>query len=170
MSVSQAVQLRRATPADAAAVQRVARASWHAAHDEIIGADAVEELLDEWYDIDSLATSIDRAEAPMFVAVDEGDVVGFAQGGPSEDGPADAVVGRIYVRPADWGAGYGTALLERLFDALRADGHASVWLAVMADNDVGRAFYAKHEFEVHGERTVELAGRETQDLVLVRDL
>lgn len=164
------MELREATAADAPAVQRVARAAWHAVHDDILGTDGVEELLEEWYDRDSLVEAMGHEESPMFLAVDDDAVVGFAQGGPTEDGPADAVVGRIYVRPDEWGQGYGTALLERLFQAIRADGHDSVWLAVLADNEVGRAFYAKHDFGVHEERTVELAGQEVNDLLLVRDL
>jgi len=174
--------IREATPDNAPGVGRVADASWHAAHDRIVGEDAVDELLDQWYDPEDLPASIERPEAPMFVASveprstnsrtesDEDRIVGFAQGGPSEDGPADAVVGRIYVHPDHWGEGYGSRLLERLFDAFREDGHESVWLAVMADNEVGRSFYDRHGFEVHEERTVEHVGVEVDDVVLVRDL
>ncbi len=174
--------IREATPDDAPGVHRVAEASWHAAHDHLIGEEAVDELLDQWYDPEDLPKSIERPEAPMFVATveprstrsrtesDDDRVVGFAQGGPSEDGPADAVVGRIYVHPDHWGEGYGSRLLDRLFDAFRAEGYDSVWLAVMADNEVGRSFYDRHGFEVHAERTVEHVGVEVDDVVLTRDL
>jgi ribosomal protein S18 acetylase RimI-like enzyme len=64
----------------------------------------------------------------------------------------------------------GTDLLNRLFDSLRAAGHESVWLAVMADNDVGRSFYDKHGFELHDERIVEIAEQEIDDVILVWDL
>jgi ribosomal protein S18 acetylase RimI-like enzyme len=164
------MELRAATPEDAPAVRAVADESWHAAHDDILGADTVDELLDDWYDVDGLAASIERADVHMFLAVVDGEVVGFSQGRPADDGPADAVVTRIYLRPAYWGEGYGTALLERLFDALRADGHESVWLAVLADNEVARSFYDAHGFAVHEERTVVLAGRETDDVVMVMEL
>jgi ribosomal protein S18 acetylase RimI-like enzyme len=163
------MELRPATPGDAPAVHAVARESWHAAHDDILGADAVDELVDDWYDLDDLAASIRREDGHTFLAVVDR-VVGFSQGHPTDDGPADAVVTRIYLRPAHWGEGYGSALLERLFDALRADGHESVWLAVLADNNVARSFYDDHGFAVHEERTVVLAGREADDVVLVRDL
>jgi ribosomal protein S18 acetylase RimI-like enzyme len=164
------MEFRKGAPEDAASVQRVARESWHTAHDHIIGENAVEDLLDEWYSQDGLKESIDREDAPMFLATDDGEVIGFAQGGPSEDGPADAVLGRIYVLPEYWGKGVGTELLHRLFDGLRADGQDSVWLSVMADNNVGKSFYDKHSFKIYEERTVELAGRKVEDEVLVRDL
>lgn len=164
------MEFREATPVDAVAVQRVARAAWHAAHAPIIGADAVEEILAEWYDRADLEAGIRRDHSTMFLAIENGDVIGFADGGPSEEGPADAVVARIYVHPEQWGNGIGTELLHRLFDTLRARGCDSVWLAVMAENDVGRAFYEKHGFETHRKRTVEHAGHEAEDRVLVREL
>ncbi|WP_227380089.1 GNAT family N-acetyltransferase [Haladaptatus halobius] len=164
------MEFREATAEDVESVQRVARTSWHQAHDHLIGEDAVDEILGMWYDRDALTESIDRDDAPMFLAVDDGEVVGFAQGEPSNDGPADAVVGRIYVLPEYWGKGAGTNLLNRLFDSFRAAGHESVWLSVMADNDVGRSFYDKHGFNVHEERTVELTEQEIDDVILVRGL
>lgn len=166
------MEIREATLRDAEAVQRVARAAWHAAHEQIIGAEAVDELLDRWYDREGLRKRITRDDAPMFLAIDDGEVVGFTQGVPGEDNnnPADAVVGSIYVLPEYWGEGIGTELLNRLFDAFRENGWTSVCLAVMAENDVGRSFYDTHGFEVHEERTVELADQEVGDLVLIRDL
>lgn len=164
------MEIREAAPEDVESVQRVARASWHSAHDHILGENGVEKLLDRWYDRDGVEESISREDAPMLLAVDNGEVIGFAQGGPSEDGPADAAIGAIYVLPKYWGEGFGTELLELLFDAFRRDDQDSVWLAVMANNDVGRSFYDKHGFEIHEERTVELAGQEVDDVVLTRDL
>jgi len=163
------MDIREAIPDDAPAVRRVARRSWHETYDEIIGEEAVDEMIDEWYDVGALKKSIERPENPMFVAI-SADLVGFVQGGPSEDGPADAVLSRIYIAPANWGDGVGTTLLERLCTALRTDGHDSVWLSVIAHNDVGRAFYAKHAFEMHERRTAELAGQDVTELILVKDL
>jgi ribosomal protein S18 acetylase RimI-like enzyme len=164
------IEFRTAAPEDVESVQRVARASWHAVHDDILGTNAVEELLDRWYDRDRLEASIDHEDALMFLAIDDSEVVGFAQGGPTEEGPADATVGAIYILPEYWGEGVGTELLDRLFDGFRANGLDSVWLAVMADNNVGRSFYEKYGFETHQERTVELVGQEVDDMILVRDL
>lgn len=163
------MEFREADPGDAPAIRRVARRSWHEAYDEIIGAQAVEEKIDEWYGVPTLEESIERADSPMIVAVEE-DVIGFAQGGPSDGGPASASLWRIYLLPEFWGDGLGGTLLELVFDELRADGHDDVWLSVMADNSVGRAFYQKHGFEIQERQTTELAGQEITDLVLRREL
>ena len=164
------MDFREATLDDIDSIQRVARASWHKAHGPILGENAVEKLLDRWYSRDRLEESIGREDAIMFVAIDDSEVVGFTQGGPTEDGPADAAVDAIYALPDYWGEGVGTELLNRLFDIFRTDDYESVWLTVMADNDVGRSFYDKHDFDVHGERTIELAGQAVDDVVLTRGL
>lgn len=165
------MDIRAAVPGDVGAVQRVARRAWHEAHGEIIGEEAVEALLEKWYGKAQLLDAIEREDAPMFVAIDDGDdVVAFAQGGSSDDGPADAIVTRIYVLPAYWGEGIGTTLLQRLFDELRQAGYDRVWLAVMAENDLARSFYDAHGFDRHEKRTVDLVGQSVDDLVLVREL
>ena len=169
-TVGRHVTIREATPDDAPAVRRVAEASWHAAHDHIVGAEAVDDVVREWYDTDDVRESIERPGGPMFLAVPEDDVVGFAQGSETEAGPGDAVVGRLYVHPDRWGNGHGSALLDRLFDAFRAAGHEAVWLAVLADNAVGRSFYDRQGFTIHDERTVDLAGETADEVVLVREL
>lgn len=165
------MEIREAVLEDAASVQAVARAAWHAAHDHILGEATVEQLLDQWYDRSGLEERIAREDAPMFLAVTDSEVVGFIQGVPGEsDDPAEAILGSIYIHPDHWSEGIGTELLHRLFDAFREREWKSVCLAVLAGNEVGRSFYDGHGFEVHEERTVELADQEVDDLVLVRDL
>lgn len=163
------MEFREAASEDAEGIRRVARRTWHAVYDEIIGERAVTEMIDEWYDLRGLRNSIEDEDKPAFVAVDD-EIVGFVQGGPSDKGPADASVYRIYVLPIHWGEGIGTTLLDRLFDALRTDGHDSVGLSVMKENKIGRSFYEKHDFRLEERRTVELAGQDVEDLVLVRNL
>lgn len=163
------MEIREAEPSDAPAVREVADEAWHAAHADILGPGTVEEVLEEWYDVDGLREAIGREDGHFLVA-DDGEVTGFAQAHPTEDGPADAVLPRIYVRPDRWGEGVGSALLARVFERLAAEGCEDLWLAVLADNDVARPFYEARGFEIHEERTVELFGVETEDLVLVRDL
>lgn len=163
------MEIRAAVPDDVAGIQRVARRTWHDVYGKRLGEDAVEKIIHEWYDPTLLGDAIETEARPLFVAVGD-DIVGFAQGGPSEAGPADAILSRIYVLPAHWGEGIGTILLDHVFNRLRSDGHDSVWVPVWADNDVGRSFYNTHEFDIHEKRTTELAGQELEELVLVRDL
>lgn len=161
--------VRPGTPADAPAVERVARAAWHDTYDDVLGPDAVDTKLTEWYDPDALRETI-REDGVFFVAGE--DAVGFAQATPGEDGWHLA---RIYVHPDRRGEGIGTALLEAVEHALAERGVERYELAVLADNEVGVGFYEARGFErgaarerrenherrsreYSDERTVELAG------------
>lgn len=162
--------VREATVDDVEAIQRVARTSWHAGYDDILGSEVVDQLLEMRYHPEPLEELIRHPRKPVFVTVGDGEVVGFVQGEPSEHAVADAGVRKLYVDPEWWGEGHGTALLEQVFDALSAHGHESVWVAVLADNDGALSFYDKHGFELEEERTSEMMGKEVDDVLLVRDL
>lgn len=164
------MDITRATPSQAPAIERVARASWHATYDDVLGEEAVDAKVDAWYDIDDLRASIQREHHPLFVAVVDGTVVGFAQGGPTPEGPADTVVSRIYVQPDRWGAGIGTELLDRLTTALGNDGYADAWLHVLAENDVGRGFYEARGFVEVERHDTTMEGVTVEEAVMVREL
>lgn len=149
------VDIRPAEPDDAEDVQRVARESWHAAYDAILGAETVESVVDEWYGIDALAESISRDDSRFLVAVTDAGTVGFAQAvlGDNEDDAAH--LPRIYVHPDHWSEGVGSALVEDIESWVRERGAERLRLVVLADNEVGNAFYEKR-----GYRTV--AARESE--------
>ncbi|MFC4552897.1 MULTISPECIES: GNAT family N-acetyltransferase [Halorussus] len=161
--------VREATPADADAVHRVARDAWHAAHEDALGAAAVERAIAEWYDPETLAASTQREDGRFLVASADGEVVGFAQAVLGEaDEPAD--LARIYVAPHRWGEGVGTVLLERIERWLREQEVDRLRLAVVADNEVGNAFYEKHGYAVVEEREQELFGATFDDYVREKEL
>lgn len=153
--------VRESTPEMGSGVRAVARESWHAAYDPIIGPETVQEHVDEWYSVAELEASIaeaaDREDAVFLVAIDDSDaVVGFAQAGPHPERPDVAALYRIYVHPDWWGEGIGTALLERL-ERVLADAFDRLWLAVLADNEVGVSFYESTGFERVGRQDSDLA-------------
>jgi ribosomal protein S18 acetylase RimI-like enzyme len=167
--------IRDATAADAAAVAAVARASWHAAYDDLLGADTVDRTVDEWYDTDSLRREIDEtsaADAACFLVAETGDeVVGFANAGQARDwesdpdGP-DAFFSRLYVAPEHWSQGVGSRLTARVVDDLRDAGHERVWLEVFAANERGRGFYESLGFEQIGSVDETFGGTEVTTLHL----
>lgn len=146
------VTVRPARPDDATAIREVAREAWHAAYDDLLGPDAVDERVDAWYDPDRIRESI-SSPGSFSVAVDDGTVVGFvhlAPPGPEAPSvlrdPGAAVLFRLYVRPGRWDEGIGSALLDAAerrvderFDRVRC--------VVYADNDRARSFFASRGFE-----------------------
>ncbi|NHN61142.1 MULTISPECIES: N-acetyltransferase [Halorussus] len=165
--------VRPATTDDVGAVRRVARESWHAAYDGLLGAETVDAVVDDWYDPERLARPVEREDGVFLVAeadesTDSG-VVGFAQGVVG-DGDDPAELPRIYVSPDRWGGGVGSALLARVEDRLADRGADRLRLVVLADNEVGNGFYEKHGYRVVGERESELAGRTVTDYVREKEL
>lgn len=141
------VIIRDATRNDIEGIHRVARASWHAAHDEIIGSDEVDDFVDDYYDAGMLEKVIGTPEALFFVAVDDAStVVGFVVGVPTQDVETTYSLRSIYVHPDRWGAGIGYRLLSRLETAVQARGGDRIELFVMTDNDVAIDFYESTGF------------------------
>ncbi|MBZ6494159.1 GNAT family N-acetyltransferase [Natrinema longum] len=148
--------VRHATVDDAWIIHEIARQSWHAAYDDLLGPETVDDVVDEWYAIGDLESSIreasGRRDAAFLVAsgspaADTETVArGFAHAVPWPEDRSVAFLARLYVRPDRWNDGTGTALLDALetelsaaFDRLR--------LAVLAANEVGISFYESTGFE-----------------------
>ena len=66
----------------------------------------------------------------------------------------------------EWGSGLAVAAHDELVALLRAEGHATPWLRVYADNPRGRAFYDKLGWTDTGERSrgPDAAARRADDL------
>ena len=141
------VSIRPATLDDAEAIQRVARDSWHAAYDAVIGADQVDETVNSWYDPERLvAEDIQQPERLLVVATADGEILAFAEAVPDEDDDQLAHLHRIYVAPAEWSRGIGSSLLDHIETLLEIRGFDRLHLSVMAENDVGVNFYESNGF------------------------
>jgi ribosomal protein S18 acetylase RimI-like enzyme len=177
--------LRDARPTDAGAIAAVARSSWHAAYDDLLGTETVDATVDSWYDPDSLRDDIDAAatageesaaETPslFIVAESDDDIVGFTNAGPARgresDPDADAFLSRLYVHPDEWGEGVATALTARLAQRLDEAGYERVWLEVFAENEVGRGFYESLGFDAVARTDETFDGTELTTLQLAAEV
>jgi ribosomal protein S18 acetylase RimI-like enzyme len=166
------VTVRETTVDDVHDVQRVARAGWHAAYDDIFGPERVEETVDSWYDPERLvADDVRDPERPFFVGehrgdrpddagpgdATEGDIVGFAEAAAGDE-PGVWQLYRIYVHPDAWGEGVGTLLLAEIEAAVRERGVEELRVSVHAENDVGVSFYEARGFDRVGTEPDDLFG------------
>ena len=132
------ISLRDATADDAEQVARIYVDSWNSGFAGHLPArDLTQREVARWRD--------DLADAPVRwrVAVDSGEVVGFAGTGPCRD-PVDPALGEldtIAVSPACWRQGVGRALMDDALDALRAAPFGAAVLWTLADYARGDAFY-----------------------------
>jgi ribosomal protein S18 acetylase RimI-like enzyme len=167
-----AVTIRHAEFSDVEAIQRVARAAYHAAYTDFLDADALDAQLDEWYSTDSVENRVLRDASTLLVADHDTDgVVGYASGGPtpkSKDADADdppptrATLYTCYVHPDHWGERVGHQLLTEIEDRLRDRGFERLEIPVLAANDRARQFYTDHGYPTAYTDTAEFGG-ETHD-------
>ncbi|WP_158055282.1 GNAT family N-acetyltransferase [Halorussus halophilus] len=162
-------EVRVATTKDVSGIQNVARESWHATYDDILGADSVEQVVDGWYAREGLEQSIEREDGQFLVAEQDGMIVGFAQGVLGEEDDA-AHLPRIYVQSDHWGEGVGTELLGGVETWAEECGAGRLRLVVLAYNEVGNGFYEKHGYRVVAEREEELEGESVVEYVREAEL
>lgn len=96
-----AFEIRRANPADIPDIQRVTSNTWHEAHAPIIGADTVDEFLNEYYDSESFRDRIEHDSTIVAVATDStGEVVGYVFASKHPSNESTGHLSHIYVAPA----------------------------------------------------------------------
>ncbi|GAA0662699.1 GNAT family N-acetyltransferase [Natronoarchaeum mannanilyticum] len=152
------IAVRPATADDLAALRGVARRAWEAAYADTFDPATIDELLERGYADEVLEELVDADNAALLVAVDE-DVIGYAGAVEADEEPAADL--NVYVDPDRWGQGVGAQLLEATRERLADSGVERVSDYVLAENEVGNAFYAAH-FDRVDERQVEIDG-ETHD-------
>ena len=140
------IKIRRAGLDDATSIAKVHVAAWKAAYEGLFDGAAmarrsVQIRADQWHR--GLAWPEERGFL-VWVAENEGQIVGFISAGPSEDSQAPSDVGEIftlYLEPTCIGQGFGRALMLESLDELKRRGFKEVILWVLADNSRARRFY-----------------------------
>lgn len=142
------ITIRPAGPGDIDSIQAIADRAWHTAHAPIIGTDATEAFLDEYYGTESFRSRIDDDATILDVATDSGgSTVGFVMASPEDEDPTTFHLSRIYVRPDNWGEGIGRQLLAHIEEVVHERGGTRITLGVMVENDRAVDFYEAAGYE-----------------------
>ena len=144
------MEIRRARPEDAAAVADVHVRTWQSAYERVFGAERLAAI-----DVDSRRRFAERGieRGGVWVAEDDGHVVGFVSIGDSRDaeGGGEGELYSIYALPGVWGAGAGPGLMAAAREALRERYETSI-LWVAEDNPRARRFYEREGWTLDGGR------------------
>lgn len=132
-------QLRPATNADIAAVQRVGREA------DARYRDVGHPELDDGTEIPAAVAEAAAVQGRLWVACVDAEVVGFAYVGNIDGEPC---LGQLSVDIAHGRRGIGAALLRGAMQRAREVGAASMVLNAQADVPWGAPFYARHGFVV----------------------
>jgi ribosomal protein S18 acetylase RimI-like enzyme len=157
------VTVRPARSSDAAAIALIHRVTWRLAYrgvlpDEYLAKMRHDVLMERWRELIAGRGARDS----VWVADRGGEVVGFAQSGPStatdlEPGFAGEVY-MLYVHPAHQRQGAGRRLLAEALEHLQIRGFLWVVIGVLEANAPARAFYRRVGFLPDGFRWFDRSG------------
>lgn len=168
-------RLRRAAPADAAALSLVAGATFLQTFAGVLeGADIVAHVA-RTSSADAFARYLREGAIATLAEADAGGApIGYtlltAPDLPVEPRPGDIELQRIYVLAAGHGAGAGPALMTRAVEDARAAGHARMLLGVYGENARARRFYEKQGFAIVGTRRFLVGETLHDDMIYARSL
>ncbi len=153
--------IRPAAPADAPGIARVQVDSWRAAYSGILAEEFLQALSVERQGQMWARILADPERGFMYVAEEEGEIVGFVHGMNEREGdPAyTGEVTAIYLLKQFQGRGLGRRLMQAAARELRRRGHASLLLWVLKDNAPARRFYETLGGQYLREKPIEIGNQ-----------
>jgi GNAT superfamily N-acetyltransferase len=148
--MSDHIRIRLARADDVASIAAVHVASWNEAYKEIMTPETLAR-----FDVARRGILWQRAldaDVPIWVADEDGLVVGFAMA----DGDEVMV---LYVHPAWWNLGVGRRLLDRAWQQVKAEGFETGHLWTLVDNAAARRFYERRGGVAGGTRKVQVGAQ-----------
>ncbi|WP_238392165.1 GNAT family N-acetyltransferase [Halorussus amylolyticus] len=152
---SDGIEIREASPDDVDGIRTVAASSLHASYDDILGADAIDRAVSEWYGDDAVEAELETDGMLYLVAEAGGEIVGFSQSTVAPEDPVSTVLW-LHIDPDSRDTGIGSTLLERTQAELADRGVERVTAEVLADNEAGNTFYETHGFEKATDRDTQI--------------
>jgi ribosomal protein S18 acetylase RimI-like enzyme len=152
------MEIRDATTADIDGIRTVAHHSLAASYGHALSDEIIAQAVERWYDEETLADDLADENTEFLVAVDDGQVVGFAQSYVVERRDVVGEIDWLHVDPDTRGGGLGDDLLQALERRLLDHGVSRIEGRVLSANEVGTDFYEHEDFERIGERTVQIGG------------
>jgi len=146
------MDIREARPDDQAAIREITKRSLESSYS--LSPATIEGAVEEWYGEKRYEEKITDDETLLLVSEVDG-VVGFAEGVlVAEGGQADLLW--LHVHPDHRGQGIGQELYEHTEQRLEEMGAEYLRGRVLADNQMGAAFYEERGFEQVDDEHIEI--------------
>lgn len=143
--------------------------AWEEAGPAALGwTGATDETIREIASEASLGNLLSRSDSAVLVAVEDGEVVGFAVTRRMNDGSLE--LAGIIVLESRTGQGIGSALMARAKEAAREAGFPRMVVRTESVNERAISFYRRHGYELVDVRKEGVRGREVELAVLHLDL
>src|SRR6056297_384528 len=118
------MEVRSASSTDAEDIATVARASLSESYGHFIDQDTIADIVDEWYARPRLSDLLDDENELFVLALEDDDVVGFAQGALLQEDPPVGELDWLHVSPNFRGEQIGKQLLGQMQDRIEGQGAA----------------------------------------------
>ena len=156
--------IRKAQATDIPAVQTVARVAWEHTYKQIMKPATRSRFLDEFYNYEALSKALNVQPGGIWVAEQQGIVVGFIQVVPMLD-RSGLELSRLYVLPEYQRQGIGQSLLN----LVAAEHPSSSWWALVERDDHSAVeFYKKNGFEQRRDLILNIFGEDLNFSEFVR--
>jgi GNAT superfamily N-acetyltransferase len=155
------ITVRPAVPDDADRILTIRNTGWREAYAHLLSAEFLAGLS---ADAEGLRRGITRGHLTIVVAELDGEAVGYALAGPSDEegAPRDWCLRHLYQYSRAHGSGTGQAL----FDAVVGDRPAYLWTA--EDNPRAISFYRRNGFVPDGTRKTAPDWEDLAEIRMVR--
>ena len=174
------MNVRRADPADAAALADLAEATFPLACPPGSSPEDIADFIATHLTADRFAGYLTDPARTVVVAEDEDGMCGYTMlilGEPTDADVASSItirptieLSKVYVRAGAHGRGVSAPLIAATLDAAVATKAAGIWLGVNEENGRAVRFYEKSGFRIVGTKTFQLGTRLENDFVMERSL
>lgn len=168
------MQLRRATPADAAMLSSLASRTFTETFGHLYPPQDLAAFLAESYAVERQRTILAHPGYAVWLAEEDGVAVGHAAAGPCglphpEVAAGDGELKRLYMLRSHQSAGHGTRLMDAALEWLLRDGPRRLWVGVWSENHGAQRFYQRHGFSKVGEYLFPVGAQHDLEFILRRD-
>jgi len=166
------IDYRDATPADWAALDGMAQASWLETFGHSCSAEDLALYLGQAFGpAGQLRRDLSDPESRFRVALDGDVIAGFAKLTPAsldevESGPGDRQLAQLYVLSLWQGTGVAASLMDWAIATARADGAQALFLTVWEENARALRFYARYGFVHVGDHDFPVGNQIDRDLIM----
>lgn len=171
--MSAGLSVRRATPADAGVLSRLAARTFTESFGHHYPAEDLAAFIASSYAVERQERILASPGHAVWLLEAGGEAVGHAAAGPcglphADVAPGDGELKRLYVLAQAQGGGAGTRLMTAAMDWLLREGPRTLWVGVWSRNPGAQRFYARHGFERAGEYVFPVGRVRDQEFILRR--
>lgn len=143
--------IRRATPADAGVLSRLAARTFTQTFGHLYPDQDLQAFLAESYTVERQRLILAHRDYAVWLLERDGEAIGHAAAGPCglphpDVQPGDGELKRLYLLQHVQNGGWGGTLLQTALDWLERDGPHTLWVGVWSQNLAAQRFYARHGF------------------------